>query len=142
MTLSKAARFALYAVVSMARSPGTRVSASAVARDFGISENHVAKVLQQLGRGGIIKSVRGVGGGYELAVDARRLTMLAVVECAEGEMLHRACASCPFRNKELCEEDSAACRVHHVLSELASNAYYTMKSVTVATLAGTGSVLV
>ena len=135
MTLTKGARFGLYAVVTMARHPGERVSAGEVARRFGISENHVAKILQQLARGRIIRSIRGVGGGYELSRDARRLTMLEVVECVAGPQRIQSCGECPLRDQE-CPADPAACNVHHVLAELASNAYYTMKSVTVATLSG------
>ena len=139
MSLTKGARFGLYAVVTMARRAGERVSARAVAEDLAISENHVAKVLQLLTRAGIVASVRGVGGGYTLARDATHLTMLDVVECVEGPMRHLTCETCPFRNKPMCPDESAACTVHHVLAELASHAYYTMKSVTIATLAGVGS---
>ncbi len=138
MTLTKAARFGLYALGSIARAPGLRLSAGEVARKFGVSENHVAKVLQQLKRQGMIRSVRGVGGGYELAADPRRLTMLEVVECVEGSLLHQACDTCPFRDEALCPGASAACAVHQVLAELASHAYYTPQGKRSTSKASTG----
>ena len=134
--LGKAARFALYAVVTMARHPDRRVTARSVADRFGISENHVAKVLGQLARGGLIEGSRGVGGGYRLARPATRISMLDVVECVQGPLRPGACEDCPFRGEDVCPEAAEACRIHRVLAELSTQAYFTLKSVTIATLAG------
>ena len=68
MFLTKASRYGLYALVQMARAPGSRVKVGDVAASFEISENHVAKVLQQLARAGLVTSARGASGGYELIV--------------------------------------------------------------------------
>jgi Rrf2 family protein len=132
--LNKASRYGLYALVSMARAPDERLTASAIAQTFDISENHVAKVLQQLARVGLVQSTRGVGGGYQLAEDASSITMLDVVECLDGPFTD-SCATCSLRDTERCAEEEATCAVHNVLAELNQTAYYTLKSVTVQTLA-------
>ncbi len=126
MILGKAARFALYALVLMARDPSRRWSATAIAAAFDISEAHVAKVLQQLVRARLVQGVRGPGGGYELLRDPADITMFDVVQRFED----RSAGDDPQAL------GSAARRVHAVLAELDSHVYYTLKSVTIATLAG------
>ncbi len=138
MLLSKASRYALYAVVTMTAEPDARLSATEIASRFGISDHHVAKVLQQLKRARIIESFRGLGGGYQLARDPRELSMLDIVECVEGKMAS-ACDECELHEPTGCTVQHVACGVHSVLAELRANAFYTMKSITIATLAGEGT---
>jgi Rrf2 family transcriptional regulator, iron-sulfur cluster assembly transcription factor len=130
--ITKAAKFGLYAMVMMAKSPGELVSSAAISKRFGISDNHMAKVLQQLARARLVSSVRGSGGGYRLARSARDVTMLDVVETLEGSMLTATCVDCPFRVADDCDADTAACAIHHVLAELKQQTYYTLKSITIA----------
>jgi Rrf2 family protein len=136
MTLNKSSRLGLYAVVMMAERRAARVSASMVAEAFDVSEDHVAKVLQQLVRARIVTGVRGVGGGYRLAVDPRRLTMLEVVEALEGPV-RPLCYGCEQRGGErgaTCRQ-RASCAIRGVLEEIGQYAWTTLQSVTIATLA-------
>ncbi|MBX6370252.1 MAG: Rrf2 family transcriptional regulator, partial [Rhodospirillales bacterium] len=64
MRLQKATRFGLYAVLELALDPTRQLSAAEIAAKYGISSNHLAKVLRDLGRAGLVDSVRGAGGGY------------------------------------------------------------------------------
>ena len=137
--LSKASRYALYAVVMMAAEPNERVSASRLARELDISENHVAKVLQQLGRARIVSSTRGAGGGHRLTRSPDSLTMLDVVEAIQGPWTS-PCATCDLQGRagESCQQHYAACGVHDVLAELDAQAFFTLKSVTISTLTRRG----
>jgi Rrf2 family protein len=133
MTLNKSSRLGLYAVVMMAERPGELVSAAMVAEAFAVSEDHVAKVLQQLVRARIVTGVRGVGGGYRLAVDPRQLSMLHVVEALEGP-LRPACYGCDLGGGAACRQP-ASCAIRGVLEEIGQYAWMTLQSVTIATLA-------
>ncbi|MCA9553677.1 MAG: Rrf2 family transcriptional regulator [Myxococcales bacterium] len=136
MELTKASKIGLYALVEMALNPEERLSASAISDRFAQSENHVAKVLQQLQRAGLVTSTRGVGGGYELARPASKLTVADVVRCLEGPLANDPCVDCPLRRDDKCHEGQlATCRVHGLLEEISSHIYYTLESVTIATLA-------
>ena len=53
---------------------------------FGISIHHVAKVVNQLARLGYVRSIRGIGGGIELARDPERVSVGEVVMAFEGNM--------------------------------------------------------
>ncbi len=83
MKLQKNSRLALYAVLEFAARPDELVAASEVAARHGESAHHLAKVLAELVRAGIIESVRGVGGGYRFVGNARRLTLLDVIRLFE-----------------------------------------------------------
>jgi Rrf2 family protein len=136
MTLNKSSRIGLCAVVMMAERPGQLVSASQVAEAFAVSEDHVAKVLQQLVRARIVTGVRGVGGGYRLDVDPRQLTMLDVVEALEGP-IRPFCYGCDLRSGAAgaaCRQ-AASCAIRGVLEEIGEYAATTLQSVTIATLA-------
>lgn len=135
MILTKASKLALYALTEMALHPGELVSASAIATRFGVSENHIAKVLQQLTRSDLVQSVRGAGGGYQLQRPATDITMADVVRSIEGPLSADGCEDCPFRRDDAPCSDQATCNVHGLLSELSSHVQYTLESVTIATLA-------
>lgn len=130
MTLNKSSRIGLQAVVMMADAPGERVSAATVAQTFEASEDHVAKVLQQLVRAGICEGQRGAHGGYKLVADPRKLTMFDVVEALEGPV-DRA------ESAEPTPSHPASTAIAGVLDEISQYAWTTLRSVTIATLAST-----
>lgn len=83
MKLQKNTLFALYGILELASRPGRQMSTGEVARTYGVSSHHLAKVLRALVRAGLVESVRGVGGGYRFTGNARRLTLLDVIELFE-----------------------------------------------------------
>src|SRR5579875_1998 len=83
MKLQKASVFALYAVLELASEPGRQRTAVEIAEKYGISAHHLAKVLRDLGRAGIVDAVRGVGGGYRFTGNAKRLTLMDVIRLFE-----------------------------------------------------------
>ena len=83
MKLQKNTQLALYSVLEFAARPGELVPAAEVADKYGESAHHLAKVLSELARAGIVESVRGVGGGYRFVANARRLTLLDVIRVFE-----------------------------------------------------------
>jgi Rrf2 family protein len=79
MRLQKATLFALFAVIELARDPTRQLSAAELADRYGISANHLAKVLRDLGRAGLVEAVRGAGGGYRFAGNAKRTSLYDVI---------------------------------------------------------------
>jgi Rrf2 family protein len=84
MKLQKNTLLALYSVLEFAARPGEHVPAAEVAEKYGESAHHLAKVLSELARAGIVESVRGVGGGYRFAANPKRLTLLDVIRLFEN----------------------------------------------------------
>ncbi len=63
-----------------------RATVADVAGFFDISTAHVAKVVNQLARFGFVRSIRGVGGGIEIARPASEITVAEVITSFEGSM--------------------------------------------------------
>ncbi|MGA8767764.1 MAG: Rrf2 family transcriptional regulator [Candidatus Acidiferrales bacterium] len=128
MKLQKATAFALYAVLDLAGNPTSQLSGTEIADKHGISAHHLAKVLRDLGRAGIVEAARGVGGGYRLAANAKRLTLLDVIQVFE-----------PIGPQNAAEEDrelatDAGCALRMVLDELDDHALATFRSITISTM--------
>ena len=83
MRLQKATQCALFAVLELARDPQVQISAADIADTFGISVNHLAKVLRDLARARLVESMRGAGGGYRFIGNPKRVTLYDVVSLFE-----------------------------------------------------------
>jgi Rrf2 family protein len=83
MRLQKNTRLALYSVLEFAADPTRHIAAGEIAQRYRVSPHHLAKVLSELARAGVVESVRGVGGGYRFAANARRLTLMDVIQMFE-----------------------------------------------------------
>ena len=79
MKLQKNTLLALYSVIEFAADPARHISVAEIADRHGVSAHHLAKVLSELARAGVVESVRGVGGGYRFAGNSRRLTLMDII---------------------------------------------------------------
>ena len=86
MKLQRSTIFALYAVLELARDPQAQLATGEIAARYGISAHHLAKVMRQLVRAQLIQSARGAGGGYRLAVNPGRVTLMDVVDVFEERL--------------------------------------------------------
>jgi len=77
--LQKSTSLALYSVLEAASHPDRQIATAEIAEKYGVSPHHLAKVLRELGRAGIVESARGVGGGYRFSGNAKRLTLMDVI---------------------------------------------------------------
>ncbi len=62
----------------------TRVTIDEITEFFQISRPHVAKVVNHLARHGYIRSIRGIGGGLELAKEPALVSIGEIVALVEG----------------------------------------------------------
>ncbi|MBK8526933.1 MAG: Rrf2 family transcriptional regulator [Rubrivivax sp.] len=128
MRLQKNTSLALYSVLEFARDPTRHISAAEIAAKQGASPHHLAKVLAELARSGILVSVRGAGGGYRFVGNARRLTLMDVI--ALFEEITPAGPEHPAGTRAEPVEQALAA----VLSEIDENAKATFRSITLATM--------
>lgn len=66
MRLTSFTDYGLRMLMRMASAPERAFSTAELAEEFGLSRNHLAKIMQQLVRGGIVETRRGGGGGAVL----------------------------------------------------------------------------
>ena len=63
-----------------------RSSIQDIASFFGISRDHLAKVVRRLSQEGYIRTVRGVGGGIELAQNSEDINLGELIDRFEGPL--------------------------------------------------------
>ncbi|WP_240482026.1 Rrf2 family transcriptional regulator [Ruegeria marisrubri] len=81
--MQQSSRIAIYALIELASNPDRQLSAAEIGEKYRISAHHLAKVLMTLGRAGLVKATRGVGGGYSFIGNAKRLNLLDVISLFE-----------------------------------------------------------
>lgn len=88
MRLTSFTDYGLRMLMRMAATPERAFSTAELAREFGLSRNHLAKIMQKLASGGIVETRRGGGGGAVLAQPADRIRLGAVIRLLEeGQLL-------------------------------------------------------
>jgi Rrf2 family protein len=92
LQVTKRGDYAVLAVYHIALRPkGQFVSINDVAARSHIPRSYLAKILQDLCRGGILLSHRGAGGGFTLARSAREISLHDILEIIEGKLSLVAC---------------------------------------------------
>ncbi|KIX12189.1 RrF2 family transcriptional regulator [Dethiosulfatarculus sandiegensis] len=86
LRISEAAALALHTMGLLATDPERVFANKELAAGFQASEAHLAKVMQRLTKAGLVHSRRGPKGGFSLATDPERTSLLEVYEAAEGPM--------------------------------------------------------
>src|SRR5947209_20578747 len=85
MKLTRAASYAIHALVFMANQKHNRpVASHNIAKARGIPERFLLKVLKPLVSVRVLMSIKGPNGGYRLARPASEVTLLEVIEAVDG----------------------------------------------------------
>lgn len=127
MKLQKNTSLALYSVLEFAADPARHIPGADIAEKYGVSSHHLAKVLSELARAGIVESVRGAGGGYRFIGNARRLTLMDIIRLFED-----FASSAPRRERG--ETTPVGLALGVVQSEIDAIARATWGSITLATM--------
>jgi len=131
MQITRATDYAVRVMIYMAtHPPNTRLAVPDVARGIEAPESFVSKILQQLVQRGMVTSHRGSGGGFELAVDPEKVSLLDVVEMVEGPLQINVC----LPGVESCDRKSW-CGAHPIWAEAQAALKSVLAGATIASLA-------
>lgn len=86
MRLTQYTDFSLRVLIYLGLQEDRRCTIREISGAYGISRNHLMKVVQQLAAEGFIDSVRGVGGGLTLSADAAKLNVGRIVRAMEPDL--------------------------------------------------------
>lgn len=102
LKISTKGRYGLRALIDLAQySEIEPVSISSIATRQGISERYLEQLMTLLKKAGLIKSIRGAGGGYVLAKDMNEISVGDVLRALEGSLEPVECLA--YRTEEGCE---------------------------------------
>ena len=94
MRLSRYTDYALRVLIYLAAREDRLCSIGGIAQAYGISRNHLMKVVSDLGRAGFVTTVRGRGGGLRLSRPPAEINIGAVVRHTEEGFDLVDCGSC------------------------------------------------
>jgi Rrf2 family transcriptional regulator, nitric oxide-sensitive transcriptional repressor len=109
--ISRTAEYALRAVVFLGCQAGRPATTQRIAAGTKLPAGYLAKVLQALGRAGLVEAQRGLNGGYMLARPLEELTVLNVVNAVDPL---RRIDPCP---PDLAEHQESLYALHRRLDE-------------------------
>lgn len=108
MKLTRYTDYALRVLLHLAAHQDRLCSIAEISRAYGISESHLMKVVHDLGKGGLVATSRGRGGGLRLGRPAEEIGVGEVVRYAEDGFDLVDCKSCVI---------APLCRLSGVLGE-------------------------
>lgn len=130
MKLSTKGRYAVMALVDLARHGESKpVSLADIAERQEISLSYLEQLFARLRRGGLVKSVRGPGGGYLLARGAGGTRVADIILSVDEPITATRCKP----NSSIgCHSDHSRCLTHDLWAELGNQIHLYLSSVTLA----------
>jgi Rrf2 family iron-sulfur cluster assembly transcriptional regulator len=129
MRLTTKGRFAVTAMIDVAMH-GARgpVTLAGISERQGISLSYLEQLFGKLRRHGMVDSVRGPGGGYNLARAAETMTIADIILAVDEPIDATQCGG-----RENCHDDRR-CMTHELWAGLNAHIFSYLRSVTVADL--------
>ncbi len=122
--------YALRVLLYLAPRPGERVATETIATSHGVSLNHLQKVVRSLGELGYVALHRGAGGGVELKMDPKDISVGAVVRSLDDATSLVECFRADTNECVI----ASACSLKGALGEAQEAFYATLDPVTLASL--------
>lgn len=121
MQLSKYTDYSFRVLMYLATHNNRLVTIGEISKAYGISKNHLVKIVHHLASSGIIHSVPGKKGGIRLGKEPKKITLLDVIELTESNFDLAECFTksgyCPIQNN---------CKLTRVLTEALFSFFKTM----------------
>ena len=128
MKLSTKGRYAVMAMVDLARHAQAKpVSLSDIATRQEISLSYLEQLFARLRRAGLVKSVRGPGGGYRLARGSAETRVSEIILAVDEPIKATRCTEMGATG---CRADRSKCLTHDLWEELGNQIHAFLSSVT------------
>ncbi|MEJ2009030.1 MAG: Rrf2 family transcriptional regulator [Acidobacteriota bacterium] len=131
--LSRPCTYAIRALTYLAMQPPGKLCGSREISDSeDIPNSFLCKLLLDLRRKRLLRSHKGTGGGYELALPPDKINLLLIVRCIEGEL---AFTECILEDKECSARGE--CSLHDSWLDLRNQLVHFLETQTLADLVRT-----
>lgn len=127
MKLSTKGRYAVMAMVDLAcHSQGSPVALADIADRQEISLSYLEQLFGKLRKGGLVKSVRGPGGGYLLSRPAQQMRVSDIILAVDEPIQTTRCTP---GSPAGCHNHKGRCLTHDLWEELGNQIYLYLSSV-------------
>jgi len=127
--LSTKSRYAVMAICDLASSTSGRpVSLAEIAQRQDISLSYLEQLFARLRRAGLVKSVRGPGGGYLPGAPLDDITIAAIVHAVDSESPTGRCSPA---SPACCAGASEVCQTHDLWEQLGNQIMWYLNRVSV-----------
>ncbi len=109
------------------------VRIQAISEQQNIPKRFLEQILNDLKSAGVVRSKRGVAGGYRLARKPEEITLASIVRHIEGALAPVSCVSERFYEKCSCPDESR-CAIRSVMAEVREAVVKIAERVTIAEL--------
>jgi Rrf2 family protein len=132
--LSKKCKYAIHALVHMARNPDEKFLIREISSSCNIPKKFLENILLELKRAGILGSRAGKGGGYFLRRSAQHVNLAEVVRLFDGAIAAVPCAT--YKYYEPCNEceDEETCSIRYAFLQVRNATVEMLKKDTLANL--------
>lgn len=104
-----------------------KLDAKSLAEQGNIPLRFLLKLTRKLTQSGIVKSYRGVNGGYAITKEPKNITLKDVVEAIQGPIIVNRC----IYDKEACSANKAShCSIHKALCNVQNTLLDELKKIT------------
>jgi Rrf2 family protein len=132
MQFNQATDYAFRVVLYLAYWPeGTIIRGTELALKQNIPTRFLLKIMRSLMEGGLVKSFRGVEGGYALTRKPKEISLYDVIEAMEGPIVIQRCLHEP---NNCTKQFGTACPVHQTLKTVQATFIDQLQSIDFATL--------
>ena len=125
MKLSTKGKYGLYAMYYLAGKCGEGPQPLRSIAEIGVPEQYLEQLLGTLRRAGLVTTVRGAQGGYQLSKDPRDISIGDIIDATEGPLSLSDCLS----DSDSCEK-SGQCPARRVWENLSNSINHLLQGIT------------
>jgi Rrf2 family protein len=133
MQITRETDYAIRCVQYLCKNPGEIKMVDEISEEMEIPKSFLAKILQKLTKAKVVKSFRGVKGGFMLLKKPKDINLWDVIKITEGPIAINICAV----NKKACSL-SKTCSVHPIWIDIREELEDRLKSIDFESLSKNG----
>ena len=129
MLITRASEYAILSLIVLSKSTSP-LDSETLSRELLISKSFLAKILQALAKNNILKSYKGVNGGFVLERNPREISLLDIMSCVEGKA--PAVFDCASSTKDCPSDKAEVCSLWPFLNKLQGKIDFFLAELTLA----------
>lgn len=117
-------------IVSALATRDSIVDAKTLSDEISVTQRFTLKILHKLVQGEIVKSYKGVSGGYKLNIPPEKITLKTVIELIDGPIAISRC----LESSECCSmtADKSSCIYHHIFDTISNDVAKKLAGITIS----------